>query len=78
VEKLAAGQEAHMGDQILRIETDKKLLDSLRKSAGKAQSPADLKEQRVSFIYGSLDRESDVTRERIRQALMEQEGGSVK
>jgi hypothetical protein len=37
----------------------------------------DLLEQRVSFVYGSIDAASGVTRERVRQLILQQEGSTA-
>lgn len=66
-----------MGDDVFKLKTDEALLEKLKVAAEVKQTHADLLEQRISFIFGSIDPESGITRERIRQSLVEQEGGSA-
>ena len=42
-------------------------------AAAKKAKPSELHEQRVSFVYGSLDSKSNITREHIRQVIDERE-----
>ncbi len=56
-----------MGDEIVRLKTDAALMQKLRES--REPTAAEVKEQRVSFVYGSLDFESSVTREQVRRML---------
>ena len=58
-----------MGDHILELKTNAKLLSALNDSVKRPQTAEDRKEQRVSFVFGSLDSESSVTRERVREIL---------
>lgn len=57
-----------------RYQTPSSLLDALRESVGKRLSPEELSEQRVSFVYGSLDSESNVTKEEVRKIISNQGG----
>lgn len=66
-----------MGDDVFKLKTDNVLLERLKMAAEVKQTPADRLEQRVSFIFSSINPENGVTRERIRQALVEQEGGTA-
>lgn len=56
-----------MGEAIERLKTNETLLRELR--GAKKPTPEQLKEQRVSFVYGSLDSKSPITREQVRRAL---------
>lgn len=58
----------------LDLKTDARLLTALKGAARRVLTAAELKEQRVSFVYGSLDAQSDVTREQVREMLAKQEG----
>ena len=58
-----------MGDHILQLKTNANLLDALLASVKRPQSAEERQEQRVSFVFGSLDSESSVTRERVREIL---------
>jgi hypothetical protein len=63
-----------MTDSLLTLKTRPELLEALRSVAAKPMSAVDLLEQRVSFVYGSIDAASGVTRERVRQLILQQEG----
>lgn len=54
-------------NEIRELKTDKSVLRRLER--GKAPSPAEVKEQRVSFVYGSLDSKSTMTREQVRKLV---------
>ncbi len=56
------------------IKTDPKLLDRLHEAAKREPTAAELHQQRVSFILGSLKESSSVTRSLIEEVLAEQQG----
>lgn len=56
-----------MGDAITKLKTNAELLKELR--GIKKPSPNEVREQRVSFVFGSLDSKSPITREQVRKAL---------
>lgn len=56
-----------MGDEILKLKTDESVLRELRES--KTLSAADVKAQRISFVFGSLDSNSTITREQVRKIV---------
>lgn len=59
-----------------QLKTNQSLLDAIQNKASKKQTPDEIREQRVSFIYGSIsfNKSADVTRSRIREVLTEQQG----
>lgn len=60
-----------MGDALRAIKIDESLQEALRSAPSlDPRSPAAY-EQLVSFIYGSLKTESGVTRDKIKQILIE-------
>ncbi|MDH5324390.1 MAG: hypothetical protein OEZ68_21600 [Gammaproteobacteria bacterium] len=63
-----------MGNNISELKTDGQLLDALKKSSQVKLGPVEILEQRVSFVYGSMSSDSNVTREHIKQVISEQEG----
>ena len=65
-----------MQSNLLAIRTSPLLLTKLRAATAVKSSARDLLEQRVSFVYGSLAQDSGVTRERVRQVLLEQAGAT--
>ncbi len=65
-----------MQSNLLAIRTSPDLLNKLRTATPKRATASDLLEQRVSFVYGSMAQDSGVTRERVRQVLLEQAGGA--
>ena len=63
-----------MGEEVLQLKTDEALLEKIKKAADIKQNAEQILEQRVSFIFGSMDKDSTITRDRIRKALLEQGG----
>jgi hypothetical protein len=57
---------------ISNFTTDKKLLDAV-KAAPEKLSPHELFEQKVSFVFGSIDRNS-MTKEQVRGVMLVQAG----
>jgi hypothetical protein len=53
----------------LKTATDPRLLDALIEGAKKKRTPKEVSEQRVSYIFSAMDKDSGVTKERIRKAL---------
>ena len=56
------------------IQTDASLLEALRKAAGKQLSAEQLRRQKVSFIMGSLNKDSTITREFVEKELRRIDG----
>lgn len=56
------------------LKTDEALLKAIRAAAVSKMSEAELREQRISFILGTLKEESGVTREKVIQVLARQNG----
>lgn len=56
------------------VETDSKLLERLRKAAGKPITREELEQQRVSFVYGNLPKDSTITREKVAERIRGNEG----
>lgn len=65
-----------MQSNFLAIRTSPDLLNKLRTATPRKASPNEQLEQRVSFVFGSMAQDSGVTRERVRQVILEQVGGS--
>lgn len=63
-----------MGDVFLQLKTDRSLIKALERASVEKPSEKELLEQRVSFIFGTLDADSDMTREAIRKILVQQRG----
>lgn len=63
-----------MGNEILELKTSDSLLNALHEACLKKLSAQEILEQRVSFVFGSLGADSSVTREKVRQILVEQDG----
>jgi hypothetical protein len=56
------------------VKTDHRLIAKLEHAAQHRQSSSEILEQSVSFVYGSMDKSSGVTREQVRRIIIEQEG----
>ncbi len=56
------------------LRTDPKLLDAMKAAAARKLTPEEMRNQRVSFVYGSLGSKSEVTRARVKELIEQQEG----
>lgn len=65
-----------MGNLILGLKDERQLLETLVKSIHTKQTPAQIREQRVSFVVGSLGKDSTVTRDQVRKELAKQDGAN--
>lgn len=63
-----------MAKNFLDLKTDPGLLSALQGAAQHKQTAAEMLEQRVSFVYGSVGSQNGVTREQVRKLILEQEG----
>ena len=63
-----------MGDFVTTLHTDSALLRALQDASKRRTSEEELRQQRVSFIMGTLKDTSGVTRSRIQDVLAQQEG----
>lgn len=61
---------------ISSMKTRQSLLDAVH-AAPQRLSPHELFEQKTSFVYGSLDRANNMTKEEVRQAIRKQSGELV-
>ena len=59
------------------LQSESSLTDALREAAGRKMTPEEIREQRVSFVMGTIHRDSDVTREDVRRIIEEREGRAV-
>ena len=57
-----------------QLKTKKSTLKALEKAARRPLTPDEILKQRVSFVMGSLDAESPITREKVEKQLAEQRG----
>lgn len=56
--------------------TNQGLLDAIRAAPDK-RSPHELFEQKVSYVFGSIDRNSSMTKEKVRDLILQQAGEPV-
>jgi hypothetical protein len=56
------------------LKTRESTLQALEKASRRPPTAEEIKKQRVSFIMGSLNRDSHVTRAQVQDLLAEQEG----
>lgn len=64
-----------MGNEVLELRTSANLLDALSSACIKHPTAGELLEQQVSFVYSSLGPKNGITREQVKQALVEKAGG---
>lgn len=63
-------------DSMFSMKTNAGLLDSIKKISSMHMSSREIIEQRISFVYGSIDSKNGITREKVRQVILEQVGGT--
>lgn len=56
-----------MGHEMFQLHTDEALLRAVRNAAQPTTS--ELKQQRVSFVYGALDSENSMTRDQVERMI---------
>lgn len=56
------------------LRTSQTLLDALRKASERTPTEEELREQRVSFIMGTIRDDAHITRDRVKEVLEIQEG----
>ena len=62
-----------MNGKVVEIRTDEALLRALTESSPRKPTAEEALEQRVSFVYGSMKSDSDLTREQVKKIIVEQE-----
>ena len=63
-----------MGNLKLGLKDERRVTEALIKSLTRTQTAAQILEQRVSLVVGSLGPKSNVTREQVRKELARHEG----
>lgn len=56
------------------IRTSPELLRAIREASTRVQTADEIRQQRISFVYGSLGAKSSVTRAQVENALERHEG----
>ncbi|UGY00124.1 hypothetical protein [Bradyrhizobium quebecense] len=59
------------------LKTDPELLAALKRALALPQTPEEVKQQRLSFIMGSLKSTNEITRAEVQEILAQQEGRKV-
>jgi molecular chaperone DnaK (HSP70) len=72
---LLSGVDARF--QMTGLKTKKSLLKALKQAAEAKLTSEEIRKQRVSFIMGSLDDESTITRQQVERILAEREGTRI-
>jgi hypothetical protein len=62
------------GSAMTQIKTKESTLRALREAVRRPRTAEEMQKQRVSFVMGSLDAESPMTREKVEKLLAEQQG----
>lgn len=60
------------------LKTKEATLQALQRASGKLPTPEQINKQRVSFIMGSLNKDSNVTRAKVQELLAQHEGVKIK
>jgi len=63
-----------MDSNVLEMRTRQDLLDALAKCAYRKLTASEILEQRVSWVYSCVSRENGLTRDQIRELLLQREG----
>jgi hypothetical protein len=63
-------------DSVLAMKTNANLKDAIRRVSSRKLSSQEVVEQRVSFVFGSMDAKNGVTKEHVRQVILNQSGAS--
>lgn len=56
------------------LKTDPKLLEKIASAPAHKPSATEIFEQRISFVYGAMPKDSHISREQVRQVIIEQGG----
>jgi molecular chaperone DnaK (HSP70) len=59
------------------LKTKESTLAALEEAASRRLTAAEIQKQRISFIMGSLDAKSPITREKVEKLLAEQRGAQA-
>lgn len=63
-------------DGVLAMKTNANLLKAIQRVSSRKLSQEEITEQRVSFVFGSMDAKNGVTKEHVRQVILNQSGAS--
>lgn len=63
-------------DSVLAMKTNANLLEAIRRVSTRKLSHEEIIEQRVSFVFGSMDAKNGITKEHVRQVILNQSGAS--
>lgn len=64
-------------DRALALKTDRRMLESIQRAAAKHVTAEELLAQRVSFVYGSMDNKSNVSKDRVRDVILGLSAGTI-
>jgi hypothetical protein len=59
------------------LKTNEATLKALKRAARRPLTPDEIQKQRISFVMGSLDAKSSITREKVEKLLAEQRGVKI-
>jgi hypothetical protein len=65
-------------DRVLGVKTDQRVHAMMQRAAGARMTADELLAQRVSFVFGSMDEKSNVTKERVREVILGLSGAQSK
>ncbi|MBV8045876.1 MAG: hypothetical protein JO171_01900 [Paludibacterium sp.] len=64
-----------MKDALLNLKTSQQLVQALENAAQRKPSVGELFEQRVSFVYSSMGSNTGVTRDRVKELVLQHSKG---
>jgi hypothetical protein len=71
-----AEKEGNMSTGLINLQTDSRLLKALEEASLKKLTHAEILAQRISFVFGSMKSDSTVTRDRVKEVIVQQEGAT--
>jgi hypothetical protein len=66
-----------MGSNMMDLKMSEQLRTALQRAASRKLTASEMLEQRVSFVYGSISSKSGVTKERVKQVIVEGVSGAT-
>jgi hypothetical protein len=61
-------------DSLQSLKMSPKVQSAVQRATTRRMTPEDLLEQKVSYVYGMLDSANTLTRDQVREMLLEQTG----
>lgn len=63
-------------ESVLALKTNERVLAQMVTSVARGVCPAEMLEQRVSYVYGSVSHENSATKQQVREVICANVGGA--